>query len=651
MKIGFIHRSKLFFGPSFSLVCFVITNLMMLSISRLALAIWQGERIFSAPHFEAIFVGGFRIDLSTLGYVISPALLLAMLGLVTCYSHCLRVVLKYYLVTISCVLVFFELITPRFILEYDLRPNALFLDYLIYPKEIAAMLLGGYKIEIIVTLIGLFVIAKLYNSLFNASWSDNSKLPRWVLSAAQLGLILLAILGARGTLDHRPINPSLVAFSTDHLLNELSINSTYSVAFAWRQASSETSSADYYSKMPQQELIDTIHATMQNKQASYIDSASPTRTMHESSFPGRKKNLVILLQQSLGARYVGKLGGLPLTPNLDNIMDQGWNFTNLFATGTRSVRGIEAVMTGFTPTPSQAVVKLSKSQQNFFTLADFLGKQGYHTQFIYGGESHFDNMKTFFLGNGVTNIVEGIDFNKIDFMGSWGASDGDLYDQADWEFTQLHKQGKPFFSLVFTTSNHSPYNYPDGKIVPYDSPKASRNNTVKYSDYALGEFIKKAKQSDYWKDTIFVVVADHDSRVFGASLVPIEHFRIPAVIFGEDVPHKVESRIASQIDLGPTLLSLIGASGETPMIGNDFTKPMDDDQPRALLQYDKNFAYLKPGKAVIFQPQKSPVSYLMQGDLLTPTSNQTALVKEAHAYANFGSMAYQKGWYTSKVNN
>lgn len=148
-----------------------------------------------------------------------------------------------------------------------------------------------------------------------------------------------------------------------------------------------------------------------------------------------------------------------------------------------------------------------------------------------------------------------------------------------------------------------------------------------------------------------MVVADHDSRVFGASLVPIEHFRIPAVIFGEDVPHKVESRIASQIDLGPTLLSLIGASGETPMIGNDFTKPMDDDQPRALLQYDKNFAYLKPGKAVIFQPQKSPVSYLMQGDLLTPTSNQTALVKEAHAYANFGSMAYQKGWYTSKVNN
>ncbi|WP_311568117.1 LTA synthase family protein [Photobacterium arenosum] len=646
MKTGLFQRAKGTLGPSFSLVCFVIANLIILSISRLALSVWQGERVFLAPHFEHIFVGGFRIDLSTLGYSIIPALLVNIIGMVTCCSHRIRVVIKYYLVIISCALVFFELITPTFILEYDLRPNRLFLDYLIYPKEVSAMLFGGYKTEIIATLVGLFLVGRFYSTLFNTTWSDKSKMSWLPLSAMQLGLIALAVLSARGTLDHRPINPALVAFSTDHLLNDLSINSIYSVAFAFKQLESETSSADYYGKVLQQDLIDTIHDTMQNKQASYLDPASPTRTMHQSSFPERKKNLVILLQESLGARYVGKLGGLPLTPNLDRIMDQGWNFTNLFATGTRSVRGIEAVMTGFTPTPSRAVVKLGKSQQNFFTLADFLGKQGYQTQFIYGGESHFDNMKTFFLGNGVTDIVEGADFNKIDFMGSWGASDGDLYDQADWEFTQLHKLGKPFFSLVFTTSNHSPYDYPDGKIEPYDNPRASRNNAAKYSDYALGEFIKKAKKSEYWKDTIFVVVADHDSRVSGASLVPIEHFRIPAVIFGEDVAHKVESRIASQIDLGPTLLSLIGASGETPMIGNDFTKPMSDDQPRALLQYDKNFAYLKQGKAVIFQPQKVPASYQVQGNQLTPITNQPELVKEAHAYANFGSMAYQNGWYT-----
>jgi phosphoglycerol transferase len=646
MSASSLYRIKNPLGPSFSLIGFLGTNLILLSLSRLALSVWQSERVFSTPQFDQIFTGGLRIDLSTLGYLSLPALLIISIGMLSHCSHYFRIVIKSYFLVATCALVFFELITPTFIMEYDLRPNRLFLDYLIYPKEVASMLFGGYKIEIVLTLVTIFLIGKLYSKIFDLTWCANSSLTWFPLSGLQLALIALSVLCARGTLDHRPINPALVAFSTDHLLNDLSINSSYSVAFAWKQAKNETSSADYYGKVPQQELIETIRATMQDPTATYNDPNSPTRAMHTSSFPNRKKNLVILLQESLGARYVGKLGGLPLTPNLDQIMDQGWNFTNMFATGTRSVRGIEAVMTGFTPTPSRAVVKLGKSQHDFFTLASFLGQQGYHSQFIYGGESHFDNMKTFFLGNGVTQIVDRENFNKIDFLGSWGASDEDLYDQADWEFSQLHQQGKPFFSLVFTSSNHSPYDYPDGKIEAYDTPKASRNNAAKYSDYALGEFLKKAKQSEYWQDTIFVVVADHDSRVSGASLVPVEHFRIPAVIFGHDIPHQVETRIASQIDLAPTLLSLIGASGETPMIGNDFTKPMTDNQPRALLQYDKNFAYLKQGKAVIFQPQKKPTTYQMQGNHLIPIASQTELVKEAHAYANFGSMAYQQGWYT-----
>ncbi|MCE7644431.1 LTA synthase family protein, partial [Vibrio fluvialis] len=119
-----------------------------------------------------------------------------------------------------------------------------------------------------------------------------------------------------------------------HLLNDLSLNSAYSVAFAWKQAKSEMSSSDFYGPMDQKALLSEIHRTLQNPNADFADPNAPTKTMHTTSFPGRKKNLVILLQESLGARYVGKLGGLPLTPNLDKIMDEGWNFTRLYATGT-----------------------------------------------------------------------------------------------------------------------------------------------------------------------------------------------------------------------------------------------------------------------------------------------------------------------------
>lgn len=639
------ERVKYKLGALLPLLCFALIDLMLLSLSRLMLSIWQSERVFSTTDYGKIFIGGLRIDISSIGYLFIPALLLVIAATLLRATRYIRLPLKVYLIGGSLLLLFFELITPTFILEYDLRPNRLFIDYLIYPKEVLSMLVSGYKVEIVVTFVVLFLAGRVQEKAFDAVWNCDIKGAFLPQIAMQLVLTCLLVLGARGTLEHRPINPALVAFSTDHLLNDLSLNSAYSVAFAWKQAKNEMSSADFYGSMTQKELLSQIRSSLQNPNADFTDSNAPTKTMHTTSFPGRKKNLVILLQESLGARYVGKLGGLPLTPNLDNIMDEGWNFTRLYATGTRSVRGIEAVVTGFTPTPARAVVKLGKSQQNFFTLASFLGDQGYHTQFIYGGEAHFDNMKTFFLGNDFQDIVQGSDFDKIEFNGSWGASDEDLYDQANKEFTKLHKQGKPFFSLVFTSSNHSPYDYPDGKITQYDSDKQTRNNAAKYSDHALGEFVRKAKQSEYWQDTIFVVVADHDSRVQGASLVPVRHFHIPAVIFGNDVPHKVDDRLASQIDLGPTLLSLIGASGEHPMLGNDFTKPLTETQPRAMLQYNKNFAYLKKGKAVIFQPDKAPQTFLLDGENLMPTQIDEALTKEAHAYANFGSMAYQKGWY------
>ena len=639
------ERAKIKLGALLPLLCFALIDLVFLSVSRLVLSVWQSERVFSSSDYGQIFLGGLRIDLSTLGYLFAPALLLVIAATILSVTRYIRLPIKTYLIAGSLLLLFFELITPTFILEYDLRPNRLFIDYLIYPKEVFSMLISGYKTEIFITFLVLIFTSIGLAKIFNAVWNSDIKSSFLPQITIQIILSCLLFLGARGTLEHRPINPALVAFSTDHLLNDLSLNSAYSVAFAWKQAKNEMSSADYYGSMDQKTMLNEILSTQQNPQAHYADPDTPTRTMHISSFPGRKKNLVILLQESLGARYIDKLGGLPLTPNLDNIMDEGWNFTRMYATGTRSVRGIEAVVTGFTPTPARAVVKLGKSQQNFFTLASFLGNQGYHTQFIYGGEAHFDNMKTFFLGNGFQDIVQGSNFDKVDFTGSWGASDEDLYDQANKEFTDLYKQGKPFFSLVFTSSNHSPFDYPDGKITPYDNEKQTRNNAAKYSDYALGEFVKKAKRADYWKDTIFIVVADHDSRVSGASLVPIRHFHIPAVIFGNDVPHKVEDRLASQIDLAPTLLSLIGASGEHPMLGNDFTKPLRANQARALLQYDKNFAYLKEGKAIIFQPDKAPQTFLLEGEDLTPTQPDEALSKEAHAYANFGSMAYQKAWY------
>jgi phosphoglycerol transferase MdoB-like AlkP superfamily enzyme len=558
-------------------------------------------------------------------------------------------ILRVWITLTIWLLVFMEIVTPSFILEYDVRPNRLFIEYLIYPDELISMLISGYKLEI-------FIITTISAFTFYFSWKYSklilveSKMPKWYWRPIIMILILLlGVMGARSSLGHRPLNPAMVAFSVDPLMNDLTLNSTYSLLFAVKQLQNEDDAFKYYGKMDEKDIIDLVRSSTNLNQDKYFINESPTTAFHESSYRGPKKNLVILLQESLGARYVGKLGGLPLTPNIDRLMEEGWNFTNIYATGTRSVRGIEAIITGFSPTPARSVVKLGKSQNGFFSIADILRKNGYHTQFIYGGESHFDNMKSFFLGNGFDDMQDFGTFNKPIFVGSWGASDEDLYNKAHNQFSNLNDRKKPFFSLVFTTSNHTPFDYPDGRIELYNLPKETRENAAKYSDYALGEFFKKAKNSNYWSNTIFLVVADHDSRAYGDQLVPIKHFHIPAVIVGDGISHRQDSRLASQIDLPQTMLSLIGVDSENPMIGHDLTKNIKKEKLRAMMQFYKNFAWMNAeNNVVILQPEKMPLTfhYDKENESLSSIEiNDHNFIKKAKANALWGSLAYKKDYY------
>ncbi len=258
-------------------------------------------------------------------------------------------------------------------------------------------------------------------------------------------------------------------------------------------------------------------------------------------------------------------------------------------------------------------------------------------------------MKSFFLGNGFEQIVDEPQYQNPEFTGSWGVSDEDLYNKADEEFTRLNKEGKPFFSLVFTSSNHSPFEYPAGKIEPYESEFNTRNNTVKYSDYALGTFFDKAKQSDYWENTIFIVIADHDARVFGSQLVPVDRFHIPAVILGKGIEPRKDDRLANNIDMPPTLLSLIGIDATSPMIGRDLTKPLAREDERAMMQFDKNYGYLTRDSLVVFSPGEkvSSYHYNFEDKSLTPKEVSQEALDKAKANALFGSMAYKYNWYKS----
>jgi len=623
---------------------FAVAVLVALSLARVGLVLWQYDRVTAAEMLGTVFVQGFRFDLIVVAlFTVVPTLLLWLFTTSRSMARVGNRLLRGYLVASFAAVLFLELATPSFINQYDARPNATFFEYLIYPKEVASTMLAGYSYQFLVA----FVVIALALVLLRRLLRPSLQIPERALHVGAVivvtpVLLVLCVLAMRSSFDHRAVNPSMVALSRDPMVNELAMNSTYSVLYALAEQRHEPEGGFRYGTMPAAEATARVQEAMQVPTDTFVTGTVPTlHRQHATRSAPRPKNLVIVLEESLGAEFVGALGGRPLTPNLDALTSQGWWFDNLYATGTRSVRGLEALITGFTPTPAPSVVKLEKSQRDFFSIARVLKAAGYDTSFIYGGEGQFDNMRRFFMNNGFDFVVDEDQFVNPVFHGSWGVSDEDLFTRAHEEFSK--PRTRPFFSLVFTTSNHSPYEYPAGRIEPYDANPHTVNNAVKYADHALGEFFARARASSYWDDTVFLVVADHNSRVFGAEVIPIDHFHIPALVMGGGIEPGVYEPVASQIDLPPTLLSLIGVSSVHPMIGHDLTLPKFAAWPgRAIMQYEDTQAYMAGNQVAVLRRHLPPATFCYDGGTtLIAEPDNPELEALALAHATWTSDTYE----------
>lgn len=643
-----LARPTLWTGPYLSLIHMLLLGLAVMTLSRVALITWQWERVHATGMLGTMLLQGLRADLILLGFLLAIPVVLAPLLAHRASARFWRLACVTWASLALVFIVFMELASPQFIMQFDVRPNRLFIEYLAYPKEVLATLWHGFRVALVVGLActailgAAMVYVMMAASQHARSWSSRKLLLTWPL------IMLLVFIQARSTLAHRPANPAMFALTGDAMVNSLIINSPWSVLDALNAMRKEAISSEIYGKFPRDKVFAEVKAAPWLRDYAFASPELPTLHRQQAAIARSKPlNLVIVLEESLGATFVESLGGLPVTPELEKLKAEGWWFEQLYATGTRSVRGIEAVVAGYPPTPARSVVKLSRAQQNFYTLAAGLGKAGYHTEFVYGGEAHFDNMRRFFTGNGFQSVIDRGSMTPA-FEGSWGASDEDLFDASLARLKLLHGQGKPFFSLIFTSSNHEPFEFPDGKITLYDANKQTVNNAVKYADYALGKFIRAARQQDYWKDTVFLIVADHDNRVYGDSLVPIKKFHIPGLILGADIAPRRITTIASQIDLGPTLLSLMGLSSEHPMIGRDLAR--ESEAPgRALIQFDNYFAWLEGSSATILRPNQAPL--LGQYDAATgqltvgaigPTAAQ---VDRAMAHVMLPSLLYREQRY------
>ena len=626
------------------ILIYYLSFVSLFFIGRLALFLLYFERFGnSGVNYWLSFIYGLRMDT-----IIASMLLVVPVILFTLTPRLLKnsaeKILKIYLLISGILIIFVENATFPFFAQYDCRPNYLFVEYLVYPKEVFGTITEAYKLELVVCLglISLFVL--LFMKYVKNDMSKIFEMKYFKRALIFVPLAFFIFFGIRSSFGHRPANMTDAMYSSNRIVNEITKNSIHSIYYAvYSNAKYEVNAAELYGSMDVDEAMLRLKRRL-NIQS--VDKQSPLSREVKTHFQtDQPKNLVIFIQESLGSQFLESLGGEKgITPNLDRLSQEGVFFKNAFSNGTRSVRGIAGCVSGNFSMPGQGVVKRSKSQSEYFTISALLEPFGYRTQFLYGGESRFDNMRGWFLGNGFDEVIDEPEFENPSFVGTWGVSDGDLVDRANDEFRTLHKNNQKFAAVMFSTSNHSPFDFPEEKIDLIEGvPKKSVKNAIKYADFAIGDFINKARSEDYYKDTVFVIIADHNVRVYGDDIVPVNMFHIPALILGGGIEPCVYEKLSTQPDVLATALDLMGLDLKYPIMGNSiFGK---EKQEVALMQFNDFYALRVKDKVAVVGPDKMPLTFAYEKEHLKQAAKDNGLETDALAFVLALDHLYDKKLY------
>jgi len=512
--------------------------------------------------------------------------------------------------------------------EFDSRFNLVAVDYLIYPHEVLVNIWDTYPVAPV-----LLATALLSALVLRWFWpllrDDLERKPPLAVRGRLLAWHLLML-----TLAACTFTTDTLAHSDNRVANELAANGISSLFQSFR--TNDLSYDRYYRTIDREKAFRLARHELELHGGTGFASAKVddlSRTFPADSAGLGTMNVVVIVEESFGAGFVGAYGdGRGLTPNFDRLASGGLLFANAYATGTRTVRGLEAITTSFPPIPSESIVKRPGSE-NIANWGRVMRESGYLTSFLYGGYGYFDNMNHFFGSNGF-DLSDRTDIPDPTFANIWGVSDEDLFRHALDYFDSIHKSGQPFFSVIMTTSNHTPYTFPQG-IPGVPAEGGGRKAGVRYADYALGRFFELAPQRDWFGNTLFVVVADHDARVYGRDQVPVRRYRIPLLLYapGRLVPGKVETP-TSQIDIAPTVLGRLGLPYAAPFYGEDVLHARAGQPHPILLNHNHDVALLQGDRLVVLGLNKSASSYRYDaaGDRLEALPEDRALTDLATAY-------------------
>ncbi|MDP3978278.1 MAG: LTA synthase family protein [Pseudomonas sp.] len=616
------------------LTVFILTRSLLL-VSHLA------DASLSISNLLGLYAVGLIYDLSFLLYATLPMALYLLLCPRALWQQRWHKRLMTCVMALSLFVMLFTAVAEwLFWDEFGVRFNFIAVDYLVYSKEVINNILESYPIYPLLALLAILAIGLAF--ILRKTLAAALDAPRMAPKQAFYSLaVLLLLLGLCSGLvgQNEPRGMGGNAFQ-----RELASNGPFQFFAAFRN--NELDYQQFYSTLPESEVAGLLRSEVSEPNARFIGS-DPIDIRREIDNPGQTKrlNVVLVTIESLSAKYLGSFGdSRGLTPNLDALRKQSLAFSNFYATGTRTDRGLEAITLSIPPTPGRSIVKRIGREAGYASLGQQFAAQGYDSAFLYGGRGYFDNMNAFFGGNGY-RIVDQSSVAEADiaFKNAWGMSDEDLYKQTLKIADADHAAGKPFFLQLMTTSNHRPYTYPDGRI---DIPSGDgREGAVKYTDYAIGQLLAQVREKPWFKDTLFVFVADHTAGSAGKEDLPVANYHIPLFIYAPDHIEPGEfTEVVSQIDLAPTLLGMLNIDYVSTFFGRNVLRE-DRAAGRALVGNYQHLGLFDGNNLAILSPRRGMRKHEDALGLSHESIVETddGLLRRDIAYYQGASYAFQKG--------
>jgi len=541
-----------------------------------------------------IFGYGLRLDASAAAYVCLLPFLIFIIG--SLFRRLpLQRLLNAYSVAIGLLLAFLITADLELYRAWGFRLDDTPLQYLNTPKEMAASA-GSAPVGLLLGLLG---------ALLGGSWvlykllvGRLASLPAWFgrRRAALVGLLYLALLVVplRGGTQQIPVNQSDVYFSPAAFANHAALNAPWNLMSGLILRAGERPLPPFMPDSTARRLVASVYPRAVGAPAP---PDSTTALLTET-----RPNVLFIILESFTAKLVGSAGGEPgVTPTLDSLARTGVLFTNIFAAGERSQKGLVALLSGYPNQPITSIIKFPRKTEHLPHLCRSLAAAGYHSRYYYGGELAFANMKSYLQTAGYEQITERADFARADQNSKWGAHDGALFTRILRDLPPSSSQ--PFFVTAFTLSSHEPFEVPMKPKFPGTSEAALFRNSVHYADHTLGQFLRAARQQPWYAHTLLVLVADHGHQQPGDSPIQRpEKFHIPLLLAGGALRPEARGRlvttVGSQTDVAATLLHQL----ELPATAFTWSRDLLAPNPVSFAYYcfTNGFGAVSPAGTVTF---------------------------------------------------